>query len=151
MTTDNMIRCKKCGYYFSADTKVCPECGAIIISGRLAMVKYIVLVLLALLILFLIGYDKKVEPVEPTEPVAPAEPLEPVEPKEKSSQSAIYSQSYDFIAGNIKHGIIPYSKPQTPDMIFNQTFLQAAGASVQNHTVQSQVVAQNRMVLHKCR
>ena len=109
MTNENMICCKKCGYYFSADTKVCPECGAIIISVRFAMVKYIILVLLVLLILFLIGYDKKVEPVEPTEPVAPAEPLEPVEPKDKNSQSAIYSQSYDFIAGNIKHGIIPYS------------------------------------------
>jgi len=76
MTTKNMIRCQKCGYYFSADTKVCPECGAIITSGRFAMVKYIMLVLLALLILFLIGYDKKVEPVEP---------------KENSSQSAIYT------------------------------------------------------------
>ena len=64
-----MIRCQKCGYYFSADTKVCPECGAIIISGRFAIVKYIMLVLLALLILFLIGgYDKKVEPVAPAEP-----------------------------------------------------------------------------------
>ena len=99
MTTENMIRCKKCGYYFSADTKVCPECGAII-SGRFAMFKYIMLVLLALLILFLIGYDKKVEPVEPTEP---AEPAEPVEPIEKSSQSAIYGQLYDVIVGNISH------------------------------------------------
>ncbi len=98
-----MIRCQKCGYYFSADTKVCPECCAIITSGRFAMVKYIMLVLLALLILFLIGYDKKVEPVEPTEPAEPAEPLEPVEPKDKSSQSAIYSQLYDFIAGNLSH------------------------------------------------
>jgi len=90
-----MIRCQKCGYYFSADTKVCPECGAIIISGRFAMVKYIMLVLLALLILFLIGYDKKVEPVEPTEPA------EPAEPKENSKESAIYSQLYDVIVCNV--------------------------------------------------
>ncbi len=100
MTTENMIRCQKCGYSFRADTKVCPECGAIITSGRFAMVKYILLVLL---ILFLIGYDKKVEPVEPTEPVAPAEPLEPVEPKDKSSQSAIYIHLYDFIVCNVEH------------------------------------------------
>jgi len=70
MTTENMIRCRKCGYYLSADTKVCPECGAIITSGRFAMVKYILLVLLVLLILFLIGYDKKVEPVEVLEPIS---------------------------------------------------------------------------------
>jgi len=57
-------------YYFSADTKVCPECGAIITSGRLVIVKNILLVLLALLILFLIGYDKKVEPVEVLEPIS---------------------------------------------------------------------------------
>jgi len=68
MTTKNMLRCQKCGYYCSADTKVCPECGAIITSSRFTMVKNILLVLLALLILFLIGYDKKVEPVEPAEP-----------------------------------------------------------------------------------
>jgi len=121
MNTKNMIRCQKCGYYCSADTKGCPECGAIITSGRFAMVKYIMLVLLALLILFLIGgYDKKVEPVEPTEPVAPAEP------KETSKESAIYSQLYDVIACN-----------------------QASGRVCRNIQFQSQVVVHNRIFVHK--
>jgi len=74
-------------YYFSADTKVCPECGAIITSSRFTMVKYILLVLLALLILFLIGYDKNVEPAEP----------------EEKSKKSVLSQLYDVIACNVEH------------------------------------------------